>query len=89
MKERMKLKKTLQDHLDGHGARIAFAAASCWRWCACAPLLANLALVLNPFAKPSSNERRLQRFFAGFKLYEGASRDRPLLLGVEQDKGAA
>jgi hypothetical protein len=27
-----------------------------------------LALSLHPYAKQASNERRLQRFFAGFKL---------------------
>lgn len=69
VREIIGLQKTLQAQLGWHAARTKFAAAF---------LLAilkvktvnfpRLALALNPRAKSASNERRLQRFFALFKL---------------------
>lgn len=69
MKETTKLTNILQGHLGWHFSRIEFAAAFVLALVRVRTVtFPNLALTLNPRAKQANNERRLQRFFAGFRL---------------------
>lgn len=69
MVESTKLAKILQEHLGWHAARTKFAAAFVLALLRVRTVsFPSLALSLNPHAKQASNERRLQRFFAGFNL---------------------
>lgn len=69
MIERTKLTTILQQHLGWHAARTKLAAAFVLALLRMRTVnFPSLALSLNPQAKRESNERRLQRFFAGFNL---------------------
>lgn len=69
MIEGTKLATMLQAQLGWHAARSKLAAGFVLALLRMRTVnLASLALSLNPLAKRTSNERRLQRFFAGFKL---------------------
>ena len=59
----------LQPYLPWHRARLVCAAATILALIKLRTVnLCQLALVLNPNAKPESNERRLRRFFSGFEF---------------------
>jgi hypothetical protein len=69
LKEGTKLANILQQQLGWHATRTQFAAAFVLALLRLRTVnFPSLALCLNPHAKRASNERRLQRFFAGFKL---------------------
>lgn len=69
MIESTRLAKLLQEQLGWHAARTKFAAAFVLALLRVRTVtFPRLALSLNPHAKQASNQRRLQRFFSGFKL---------------------
>ncbi len=69
MNEITELTGILKEALGWHKARVRFTAAFILALLRVRGVnFPNLALALNPHAKPESNERRLQRFFSGFKL---------------------
>jgi hypothetical protein len=69
MKETTQLTTILQEHLGWHKARTRFVAAFILALLRVRTVsFPSLALTLNPHAKRESNERRLQRFFANFRL---------------------
>lgn len=69
MNEITELSGILKEALGWHKARIRFTAAFVLALLRVRSVsFPNLALSLNPHAKQASNERRLQRFFRGFKL---------------------
>ena len=69
MNEITELTGVLKEALGWHKARIRFTAAFILALLRVRSVnFPNLALDLNPHAKRESNERRLQRFVAGFKL---------------------
>ena len=63
------LKEALAQHLQWHGARLAFLSMFLVALFKVRTVnLAEIATALNPHAKVDSNYRRLQRFFADFQL---------------------
>jgi hypothetical protein len=69
LNEGTKLANILQQQLGWHAARTQFAAAFVLALLRLRTVnFPSLALCSNPHAKCASNERRLQRFFAGFNL---------------------
>lgn len=73
IKETTELSIILKDALGWHQARIRFAAAFVLAVIKLRTVtFTSLALVLNPLVKPLSNLRRIQRFFSGFDLDQGA-----------------
>ena len=81
MIETTQLTTILQEHLHWHKALVRFATAFVLALLRLRTVtFPNLALALNFHAKPESDERRLQRFFASFKLDLDAFAN--LLLGL-------
>ena len=87
MPEATQLARILQEHLGWHQARIRCAAAFILAVLRLRTVsFPSLALALNPHAKRSSNERRLQRFFSGFRLDLDAIAHLLFALVPDQDK---
>ncbi len=81
MNETTQLTSILQEHLHWYKSRIRFTAAFILALLRVRTVnFPSLALSLNPHAQRESNERRLQRFFSGFKLNLDAFAQ--LLLGL-------
>jgi hypothetical protein len=67
--ETTELSRILKEHLGWHKARTRFAAAFVLAVIKLRTVtFTSLALVMNPFVKPESNLRRIQRFFSGFNI---------------------
>ena len=81
LNETTQLTSILQEYLHWHKSRIRFTAAFILALLRVRTVnFPSLALSLNPHAQQESNERRLQRFFSGFKLNLDAFAQ--LLLGL-------
>lgn len=69
MRESTALQSVLQTYFDWHQARLSFCASFIVALVKVRTVnLTEVALALNPAAKPTSNYRRIQRFLAGFKV---------------------
>lgn len=87
IKETTELSIILKDALGWHQARTRFAAAFVLAVIKLRTVtFTSLALVLNPLVKPLSNLRRIQRFFSGFDLDQGAFARMLASLVPEQDE---
>jgi hypothetical protein len=87
MNETTALHQVLQPHIDWHKARLAFCASFIVALVKVRTVnLTQVALALNPAAKPSSNYRRIQRFLADFELdFEVVARLMLALVPVRSD----